>query len=185
MPFAVSAFGTNRLLKVFVLLFPLLQLFFFSQRREKIREDCSTATPQLLISYKGWLQQREEPQCADTPAFIFLFRFFFFVSHVAWVWASRFISPPPSPPQQSAHGKESMEQVEVAILKTCQSISELRREVSTRLGSPVTSVSGPSFAFPHHPSTSAVTVVTPPLPSFLISISSQVFLHPPSLPPPS
>lgn len=152
LPSAVLAFGTDRLLKVFVLLFPFLRLFFFSEYPEK-----TAARPRRsFLSVKGWLQQREEPQRADTPAFIFLFGFFF-VSQVAWVWASHFISSPPPPPQQSAHAKESMEQVEVAILKTCQSISELRREVSTRLGSPVTNVSGPSFAFPHHSPTSPVT----------------------------
>lgn len=44
------------------------------------------------------------------------------------------VHPPTSSPlQQSAHAREGTEQVEVAILKTCQSISELRREVSPRL----------------------------------------------------
>lgn len=35
--------------------------------------------------------------------------------------------------QQSAHAKEATENMEVAILKTCQSISDLRREVSNSL----------------------------------------------------
>lgn len=35
--------------------------------------------------------------------------------------------------QQSAHAKEATEDMEVAILKTCQSVSDLRREVSSSL----------------------------------------------------
>lgn len=38
-----------------------------------------------------------------------------------------------SPEQQSAHAKEATEDMEVAILKTCQSVSDLRREVSNSL----------------------------------------------------
>lgn len=47
-----------------------------------------------------------------------------------------FYSPLPlsvSPEQQSLHAKEATEDMEVAILKTCQSISDLRREVSSSL----------------------------------------------------
>lgn len=36
-----------------------------------------------------------------------------------------------SPEQQSVHAKEATEDMEVAILKTCQSINDLRREVSS------------------------------------------------------
>lgn len=45
-----------------------------------------------------------------------------------------FYSPLPlavSPEQQSVHAKEATEDMEVAILKTCQSVSDLRREVSS------------------------------------------------------
>lgn len=50
-----------------------------------------------------------------------------------------YFPPPPllvSPEQQSVHAKEATEGMEVAILKTCQSLNDLRREVSFPL-SPV------------------------------------------------
>lgn len=50
-----------------------------------------------------------------------------------------FYSPlplPVSPKQQSVHAKEATEDMEVAILKTCQSVSDLRREVSSSLSLP-------------------------------------------------
>jgi len=67
------------------------------------------------------------------------------VNNVHSVWDCKtmlglmFYFPPPlliSPEQQSVHAKEATEGMEVAILKTCQSLNDLRREVSCRL-SPV------------------------------------------------
>lgn len=39
----------------------------------------------------------------------------------------------PSPEQQSVHAKEATEDMEMGILKTCQSVNDLRREVSSSL----------------------------------------------------
>lgn len=86
------------------------------------REQCSTTAPQLPISpsLAGGVERAaallkplfsiSEPGCGPHALFL-----------------------PPPPQQHSAPAKEATEQVEVAILKTCQSISELRREVSARL----------------------------------------------------
>lgn len=73
----------------------------------------------------------------------------------------------PPPLQQNAPAKEGAEQGEVAILKTCQSISELRREVSTRLA-PLLSKCPHLSAYPAL--LSFFHVALPHLPSSLISI---------------
>lgn len=105
---------------------------------------------------------------------------FFFTGELGWPHGLMlsFFSPPPSL-QQSAHAKEATEQVEVAILKTCQSISELRRQVSTRLWSP-SPLPGINitaafflFFFPRVAPQLSPAVVIPPLPSLLASLCAQ------------
>lgn len=67
---------------------------------------------------------------------------FFQITMSVCVWDCKtmlcltFYSLPPgsvSLEQQSVHAKEATEDMEVAILKTCQSVNDLRREVSSSL----------------------------------------------------